>query len=469
MKKIYNIFTLMVLFVALTSTIFSPKKDNKQFDLPPFTDSLELNLPEIPFNYSDIDFPVHVEQFIGLWGSDTSSLTSMTDEGATLGRVLFYDVRLSGDNTLSCGSCHKQELSFADNKPLSDGIDGQFTFRNSMHLNDLLWQSGMSFFWDSRSPTLEDAVIQPILATNELGKNIPNLLAKLENTEFYPQLFDDAFGSSDITEERIASALAQFIRSMTTFNSRFDQSYDNLLADFSQSEFEGFLLFENACQNCHFPPHFGSGSNLTLFNGTNGLDSVFTDLGMGGWMGSFFDGVFRVPSLKNIAVTAPYMHDGRFETLADVINFYSEEVQFNENSGFNWMFGESFDGFHFSDEEKQNLEAFLLTLTDESFLTDEKWSNPWSPIVSTTSYITESGFKVQAYPNPVEDFINVEFPNPSFSEINIQLYNISGQLVKSYKTQGDQFNIKRGKLPAGIYKLVVNNGPESQTKKILLK
>ena len=151
MKKIKYSFCLLLSFLVLSSMIYTTKKDTKLFELPPFNDSLTLNLPDEPFNYEDINFPDHVLDFIGGWGADTSTLSSLTNEGATLGRALFYDVRLSGDNTLSCGSCHKQEFSFADNVALSDGIAGQFTNRNSTHLNDLLWQSGSFHFWDMRS------------------------------------------------------------------------------------------------------------------------------------------------------------------------------------------------------------------------------------------------------------------------------------------------------------------------------
>ncbi len=472
MKKIKYIFWLLVTFVVFTSTILSTKNQSKLFELPPVNDSLVLNLPSEPYDYRDIHFPDHVLNFLSNWGSDTSSLTTLTNEGATLGRVLFYDVRLSGDNTLSCGSCHKQEFSFADNVALSDGIAGQFTNRNSSHLNDLVWQSGQLFFWDMRSFSLEDAVIQPILATNELGKNMPNLIAKLENTTFYPQLFEEAFGSPEITEDAIASALAQFIRSMTTFNSRFDQEFENEFSDFTASEMNGSILFSNNCEMCHFSPHFGAGSGFgdIFMMGTNGLDSVYTDLGAGEWMGDpFFNGIFKGPTLKNIEVTGPYMHDGRFETLAEVIDFYSEGVQPNENSMFTWMFGEDFIGYQFSDSEKEDLEAFLNTLTDNDFLTNEKWSNPWSSTVAVDPTPESDLFEIKVYPNPVGDFFNIEIKNPGFNEFNIELYNTKGQLIKSGTTSETEFFIKRENLPAGVYQLKVSDEINSQTKNILFK
>ncbi len=470
MKRIYYTFWLSLLFVALTSAIYSTKNETKLFDLPPINDSLFLNLPSEPYNYQDLNFPEHVLNFISGWGADTSSLATLTNEGATLGRALFYDVRLSGDNTLSCGSCHKQEFSFADNVALSDGIDGQFTNRNSSQLNDLGWQLGHSFFWDMRSSNLEDAVLQPILATNELGKNIPNLIAKLENSIYYPQLFEDAFGSPEITEDAIASALAQFIRSMTTFNSRFDQETETGFNGFSESEMNGFQLFSSSCEICHFSPHFGSGGGMDFFIGTNGLDAVYTDLGAGEWMGDpFFNGVFKGPTLKNIAVTGPFMHDGRFETLSEVIDFYSEGIQFNENSMFSWMFGETFTGFQFSDEEKEDLESFLNTLTDNDFLTHEKWSNPWAATVSIDPLHESDLFEIKVFPNPVGDFFNIEIENPEFKKLNIELYNVNGQIIKSAITNGTEIKIERDALPSGVYKLLISDGVNSQTKKVLFK
>lgn len=473
MKRIYYTFWLAALLLVLTSSIYSTSKESKAFELPPTNDTMILDLPDELLNYRDIDFPDHVLDFISGWGADTSSLSTMTDEGATLGRALFYDVKLSGDNTLSCGSCHKQEFSFADDVALSDGIDGQFTNRNSSQLNDLAWQFGPSFFWDMRAFSLEEAVVQPILATNELGKTIPNLIAKLENTAYYPPLFEAAFGASEITEEGIASALAQFINSMTTFNSRFDQEFGNELAGFTESEINGFLLFNTNCEMCHFSPHFGAGATgfLDIFmGGTNGLDSVITDLGAGEWMGDpFFNGVFKGPSLKNIAVTAPFMHDGRFETLADVIDFYSEGVQFNENSMFNWMFGESFTGYNFTPTEKADLEAFLNTLTDETFFTNEKWSNPWTPAVNNTQNPSPSPFEVKVFPNPAGDFFNIKIDNLKFTAINFALFNALGQKIRTLKITDAEFVIERDGLPAGVYTLILSKDTESRTKKIIFK
>ena len=240
---------------------------------------------------------------------------------------------------------------------------------------------------------------------------MPNLIAKLESTTFYPELFESAFGSPEITEEAIASALAQFIRTMNTFESPFDKGHENGFSDFTENELHGFQLFNNTCQICHFTPHMGAGGGGIFFPGmfgTNGLDSVITDVGAFEWsQDPFMMGVFKGPTLKNIEVTAPYMHDGRFETLSEVIDFYSEGVQWNENSTFNWLFGDSFDGYHFTEQEKEDLEAFLLTLTDESFLTDEKWSNPWSTTVNVDPITDPNPFNIKIFPNPVSAFFKV--------------------------------------------------------------
>ncbi len=467
MKKVYLLFGMIALLVILSSSMYSPKTNTSATEmLPPTTDTLFLDLPNEPFDYN-VQFPVHILETLGIWGTDTSTVASITDEGATLGRALFYDVRLSGDNSLSCGSCHKQSLSFADDVALSDGINGQLTTRNSMQLNDLGWQAPFGFFWDMRSFSLQEGVLEPILAAHELGKEMPTLINKLEATEDYPVLFEEAFGSSEINSERIGLALAQFIASMTTFNTKLDQYLAGLNPGLTASELNGMELFQQNCEMCHFAPHFGAGTGGGFFFviGNNGLDSVFTDLGAFEIWGSGFEGVFKSPSLRNIALTAPYMHDGRFASLEEVIDFYSDEVLHNPTSGFNWIFGEDFDGYHFTEDQKADIIAFMNMLTDEDFLQNEKWSNPWTSVVSISPPPLLEGVKV--YPNPVADFIQIELNKPAESIYLIQLFDIKGQLIKSIETSEMNYTLNRNQLPAGIYNLKVSNGEKITTKKLI--
>ncbi|MFT5166876.1 MAG: cytochrome c peroxidase [Saprospiraceae bacterium] len=464
MKKIVYPLFLLSLVVLFTSAISSFK--NTTLVLPPGDDVLVL--PDQTYDYS-IDLPVHVVDFLLGWsGNDTSFVNTVTDDGATLGRVLFYDDRLSGDNSLSCGSCHQQALSFADNVPLSDGIGDNLTTRNSMNLNDLGWQLGFGFFWDFRSNGLEDAVLQPILAAHELGKNMPNLIAKLEAAAEYVPLFEAAYGNSEINEAKIANALAQFITSMTSFESKYDKQVSQGFTGFTASELSGMNLFELSCAFCHVTPHFGSTSPFDFFvMGNNGLDSVFTDLGMGEWFNepSVF-GFFKSPSLRNVAVSGPYMHDGRFETLEDVVDFYSEGIQSNENSSFNWMMGESFTGFEFSDQEKTDLVNFLKTLTDTNLLTNEKWSDPWVAVLGNNEFVLK-GIKV--YPNPVADLVVVEIDNPNDEIYNISIFDITGKLINFLQSSNDVLEIPRGNSPTGVYELVASKGQQQTTFKLVYR
>jgi cytochrome c peroxidase len=462
LKSIYT-FSLIFLVVIIGQALTSSSK--RTIVSPP--DEGELNLPEIPFDYSP-EPPLHIFDFILGWGINNDALNSIDDYIATLGRVLFYDVRLSDDNSLSCASCHKQALAFSDDKAFSNGIGENLTTRNTMPLNDLGWQVGQSFFWDFRAFGLQDAVIQPILATHELGKQMPDLITKIEAAEVYAPLFVNAFGDTGVTEDRIAYALAEFINSMVSFNTRYDQSIQGLIT-LSDSEIAGQNLFDNNCSFCHITPHFGVTDPMGFFpGGNNGLDSVFSDLGMGGWTGDdFLHGVFRAPSLRNVEVTAPYMHDGRFETLEEVIQFYSEEVIPNDQSMFNWIFGEDFTGYDFSEAEKADLLAFLKVLTDENLLTDDRWSNPWESI--STAVSTPELQNISVYPNPTDDQLIIELNNSEGIMYSISIYDARGQLVESINTNDSQLTFDRKKLPPGIYELQATNGNKQRTFQIIFK
>ncbi len=464
MKKIVYPSVLLGFFVLLTSAVNS--FENNTLVLPP--SDFELVLPDQTYDYS-ITLPPHVLDFMFGWGNNDSSFVSdVTDEGATLGRVLFYDDRLSGDNSLSCGTCHQQAFSFSDNVAFSDGIMDNVTTRNSMVLNDISWQLGSGFFWDFRSSDIEDAVLQPILAAHELGKNMPDLLAKLEAAEEYGPLFEAAYGTSEINESRLANALSQFILSMNSFESRYDEQVSENFAGFTPSELSGKELFELNCAFCHITPHFGTLDPFQFFiPGNNGLDSEFTDLGMGEWTGDpSLYGFFKSPTLRNIEVSGPYMHDGRFETLEDVIDFYSEGVQDNENSFFNWSMGEGFTGFGFTDTQKEDLINFLHTLTDHALLTDDKWSNPWNEILGTNPIQLEG---VNVYPNPVEDIVYVEIENPNGANYDISIFDISGKLLRTFNTTDNILEIPRGNSPVGIYELVASNGKQQKTFKLVYR
>jgi len=312
----------------------------------------------------------------------------MTVEGVRLGRYLFYEERLSGNNTQSCGSCHAQAFGFSDSgNQFSTGIDGFQGTRNSMVLQNLGWEQ--RFFWDGRAATLEQQILMPVEDPIEMHETWPNAVAKLQADPAYRQLFFDAFGSNTITKERAAKAIAQFLRTMISGNSRFDQFqrgeiFPNML------EQGGILLSQQEggdpanglggqwgadCFHCH--PHGGARFTDGLMR-NNGLDSVFTDLGLGGITGQPQDmGLFKTASLRNVAVSAPYMHDGRFNTLEEVIEHYNSGGHPSTTISPFMKYTEG--GLQLTAEKKAQLLAFLNMLTDHEFLNNPEFSDPGPP------------------------------------------------------------------------------------------
>nr|WP_295928895.1 cytochrome c peroxidase [uncultured Dyadobacter sp.] len=308
-----------------------------------------------------------------------------TKEGVYLGRMLFYEKQLSANNKLSCESCHEQKLAFTDGRPASLGVDGRFTPRSSMSLANLLWVR--NFFWDGRSQSLEEQAAFPLTDPHEMGQSLTESARKLSNTAPYPALFQTVFGNPGITGQNILKALAQFERTLISA----DSPYDRYLAGKYQptaAEMRGLFLFENApdakkglrganCGHCHGGPK----TFKELFH-NNGLDSIFTDAGREKVTGQSMDkGRFRVPTLRNIMLTAPYMHDGRFQTIREVLDHYSDHVQQSETlSSFLQDISNEANGQSLAlrDTEKTDIIAFLGMLTDSAFVTNPAFSNPHS-------------------------------------------------------------------------------------------
>ena len=297
---------------------------------------------------------------------------AITNEGAELGRVLFYDKRLSHNNGTACASCHTQETGFSDPDQFSSGFEGGLTGRHSMGLSNAKFYSRGRFFWDERAATLEDQVLMPIQDAVEMGSNLPDLVNELQQTDYYPTLFERAFGDSTVTSDRMSKAMAQFVRSMASYQSEFDQAVDagNVMnpdfaavasiSDPQQAE-QGHALFVGDCAICH------SGVTQSAPGPRNiGLDAVDTDSGAG-------NGRFKVPSLRNIAERGRYMHDGRFESLEEVVEFYSSGVQNNPNLSTGLTPG----GFNYTEAEKQALIAYMETFSDSTFLTSALFTDPF--------------------------------------------------------------------------------------------
>jgi len=370
------------------------------------------NLPAQLYKYADadIDLPLHFTNRGGRRDrggvariDTTPGDNPVTNTGATLGRVLFYDTRLSANDTTSCASCHIQEYGFSDPEQFSKGFDGGRTGRHSMGLANARYYGRGRFFWDERAATLEEQVLMPIQDKVEMGMTLDGLETKLAATAFYAPLFEAAFGSDRVSRDRISRALAQFVRSMVSYNSRYDQAFDGARPDFNRvftaEEQLGNRLFGGGgggdgggrggdlrrggrgrgrgpdpgdgvrsagCARCH-----GTAVQTGRLS-NNGLDrDTSDDQGAG-------RGRFKVPSLRNIAVTAPYMHDGRFDTLREVVEHYNSGVQPHPNLD-RGLGGRNRRPrrLNLNDREIEALVAFMNALTDQTFLSDPKFSNPF--------------------------------------------------------------------------------------------
>lgn len=313
---------------------------------------------------------------------------------ATLGRVLFYDTKLSLNSTVSCGTCHKAGLGFADGKASSVGFGAESTPRNASHLVNVGLQN--QFFWDSRANNLQDQVIMPIENHVEMGINDFNhLTEKLEQFDYYGPLFSDAFGTEEISKGRIAVALSSFLQSMISYESKWDAVRIGETT-FTAQELRGEEIFnESGCVNCHGGLNFdGWGSSTAVI----GLDQNPTDLGAGTWAGEQSNGAFKIPSLRNVALTGPYMHDGRFQSLEEVIEHYNEGIEDVSNLDWRLTDGEFNTTFldndilididfaslggdpiqlNLSDDDQAALVQFLNTLTDQNFLRNPKYQDPF--------------------------------------------------------------------------------------------
>ena len=307
----------------------------------------------------------------------------LTEEGIALGRLLFYEPLLSKTNTVSCASCHQQALAFTDGRSFSIGVTGVPTRRNSMSLANLLWVKNL--FWDGRSNSLEAQCLVPLTHPDEMGQSIEISAQKLTQTPLYPPLFRQVFGSDSITGQRISKAIAQFERTLISADSRYDRHLKGNYV-LSASEQRGMNLFMRGpapergvrggnCAHCH------GGAKLfqEVFH-NNGLDSIAKDTGRAEVTGAVQDqGRFRVPTLRNIALTAPYMHDGRFQTLEEVLDHYNEHIHVASNLSHELLVARNeVEGKHLglTDAEKTDVLAFLNTLTDSTFISNPRFANP---------------------------------------------------------------------------------------------
>ena len=344
-----------------------------------------LILPGSPYNYANPALPAHLLT-PQIQGQNNTPVTNpTTNAGAALGRVLFYDKRLSANQTVSCSSCHQAEHGFSDPRKFSVGFDGGLTDRNSMGLTNARYYLRENFFWDERAATLEDQVLMPIQNEVEMGMTLDLLVQRIDAEPFYGELFTAAFGTPEVNVTRISRALAQFVRSIVSGSSKYDLGVPTNFSNLTALENQGRQIFQGpagGCAACHGSDNFVPGN--ALFN--NGLENPYADKGLGEVTGLTSDeGFFKVPSLRNIELTAPYMHDGRFATLEQVVEFYNSGVVNHPNLSPQLRLPPGPPGspppqprrLNLTAQQKTALVAFLKTLTDTSVTTHPKYSDPF--------------------------------------------------------------------------------------------
>ena len=331
---------------------------------------------------------------------DYLSKTGVNNDVATLGRVLFYDTRLSVNNSTSCGSCHKQTLAFSDNTEFSQGFDGRKTRRNTLPIQNINGsimtfngipsinsQNTVNLFWDGRASNLAKMTLMPVANHVEMHMDdLTQLCSKLNATNFYPTLFEKAFGNKNVTSENIALALTGFIQTLQSNNSKFDMSIPRFTngqnvapTPLNAIEQQGLIAFTSTynCNQCHHISTNGYSDGSTDFVNI-GLDMNYTDNGVGELTKKISDnGKFKIPNLRNVALTAPYMHDGRFNTLDEVIEHYSHNIQLHPNLSKSLTVVNGSAQKNISDADKKAIIAFLNTLTDYDFITNPMYSNPF--------------------------------------------------------------------------------------------
>ncbi|MGG7470501.1 cytochrome-c peroxidase [Chryseobacterium arthrosphaerae] len=311
-----------------------------------------------------LQFPAYFPEM-----SFDQSSNPVTRNGVELGRKLFYEGRLSRNNTISCGFCHIQENAFTHHgHTVSHGVDDRIGIRNAPPIQNMAFLK--KYMWDGVIHNLNQQAISPITDVNEMDSSIPEAISKLKNDQKYKKLFREAYGDEIITGERILKALSQFMATLVSADSKYDR-FRQGREQFTPEESQGMALFNQKCASCHSGELFTDESfrNTGMYYNTEFKDAgrYRVTLDQADWM------KFRVPSLRNIEYTKPYMHDGRFYTLEAVLNFYSDHVEDNPNLD-PQLRQNGRTGIAMNSQEKQLIIAFLKTLSDKSFISNPKFA-----------------------------------------------------------------------------------------------
>ncbi|WP_439131367.1 cytochrome c peroxidase [Polaribacter sp.] len=431
------------------------------------------------FNYANQTKPIYIVK------DNTPQNNVINDKTATLGRVLFYDKKLSANNTIACASCHQQENAFGDDATQSIGLDGGLTGRHSMRLINARFSDEEKFFWDERAVSLENQTTQPIQDHTEMGfsgtngqEDINDLIVKLSEIDYYSELFNFAFGDKTITEERIQLALSQFIRSIQSFDSKYDigramvTNPNTNFPNFTAQENQGKRLFRD-------PPNLGGAGCLGCHRGDEfDIDPNSRNNGIIGVAGSTSIDLtnFKAPTLRDLVnpdgnLNGPLMHDGSLTTLMEVINHYNEIPNNAANTDLDNRLrpGGNTQRLNLTNTEKLALEAFLKTLTGVDVYTNEKWSNPFDANENISlignSLATDDhkfGQTVTLFPNPVKEHLNIKVNTGDYL---VTIFDLNGKKVFEQNiSESDAMNLYR--LRKGIYFLKLQN---LDSKKIITK
>ncbi|AWW29318.1 cytochrome-c peroxidase [Echinicola strongylocentroti] len=351
MKKaiIYRLLLLLCLHILLTGCL--PDAGSIEGQSPDYI------IPVIASSLLQEDFP-------------QPERNPMSKQGVLLGKALFYDPALSANGKVDCASCHLPQLAFSDGVDLSDqGVSGKPLHRHSPALFNMAWHKGL--FWDGGSNNLESLVFGPLTHPDEMAADLGEVIHYLRGDEKYPDLFKAAFETDTITSAFIGRALAQFVRTLISQDSRYDEWRRNEAILYEQ-ETRGYQLYRQHCSSCHEEGLF---TDLKYHN--NGLDATYPDpyelegLLLGRYRITFDDqdlGAYKTPSLRNIQLTAPYMHDGRFETLDEVLDHYENGIQHNGS-----LAPQLEKGISLTNQQREDLLAFLATLTDYTFINNKAY------------------------------------------------------------------------------------------------
>lgn len=366
MSKIQYLFCCFFILLALAAC--------RETEIP------DPTLPDLVLQ----DETPYVLEYGTLPPPDLPADNPLTIQGVALGRMLFYDPLLSEDGSQTCADCHRQPDGFSDSLRFSIGVEKLPGKRQAMSVFNMAWHSN-EFFWDGRAPKLRDQALMPIQDPLEMNETLENVIAKLNDSPLYPDQFIRTFGSNEITAEKMGLALEQFMLSIVSYQSKYDK-YLAGETTLTESEDRGRVLFETEynpffpdqsgadCAHCHGGANFENDQYMN-----NGLDSDsdITDIGREEVSQDPGDRAkFKVPSLRNVAVTAPYMHDGRFQTLEAVIDHYNEGIKESVTAD-PTVLNTRETGLFLSEQDKEDLLHFLQTLTDESFLTEEAYQTPF--------------------------------------------------------------------------------------------